>query len=305
VDTDAVQWAAANLSNRDWAINDPTNMADAKKALADLVAKLNAAGRRDDATRIAALASPSRHDLAIQATWDNEADVDLAVIEPIGSVCSNQNRQTVGGGRWRGDRLMSKEKDRFSETYTATEAFSGTYEIKLTRVWGKPLGDKVTVKITTHDGTPQKREEWHRVELGTDGVATLKVQLDSGRRTVAATVPPPAPRTPPVVQRDPDRVFNLLRAMAEPAYAGMAKQHMAAGGTSAAGTLNSQVMNSAVDVGPEVYHQNKLGSGAGADLVGQAVVSSDRRSVRVSAAPVFQTATAEPEVNLSLIPGGR
>jgi hypothetical protein len=60
-----------------------------------------------------------------------------------------------------------------------------------------------------------------------------------------------------------------------------------------------------VDVGPEVHHQNRLGSGAGADLVGQAVVSSDRRSVRVTAAPIFQTATAEPEVNLSLIPGGR
>jgi hypothetical protein len=305
VDTDAVQWAAANLSSRDWAINDPTNMADAKKALADLVAKLNAAGRKDDATRIAALASPSRHDLAIEATWGNEADVDLAVIEPIGSVCSNQNRQTVGGGRWRGDRLMSKDNDRFSENYTATEAFSGTYEIKLTRVWGKPLGDKVTVKVTTHDGTDQKREEWHRLDFGTDGIATLKVQLDDGRRTVAATVPPPAPRTPPVVARDPDRVFNLLRAMAEPAYAGMAKQHMAAGGTSAAGTLNSQVMNSAVDLGPEVYHQNTIGSGTGADLVGQAVVSSDRRSVRVTAAPVFQTATAQPEVNLSLIPGGK
>ena len=93
--------------------------------------------------------------------------------------------------------------------------------------------------------------------------------------------------------------------MAEPAYAGMTKQHMAAGGTSAAGSLNAQVMNSAVDVGPELYHQTKLGSGSGADLVGQAVVSSDRRSVRVSAAPVFQTATAQPEVNLSLIPGGR
>jgi hypothetical protein len=54
-----------------------------------------------------------------------------------------------------------------------------------------------------------------------------------------------------------------------------------------------------------VYHQNTLGSGTGADLVGQAVVSSDGRSVRVSAAPVFQTATAQAEVNLSLIPGGR
>src|SRR5207248_1934551 len=202
--------------------------------------------------------------------------------------------------------LMSKEKDRFSETYAVTEAFSGTYEIKLTRIWGKPLGDKVTVKVTTHDGTPQKREEWHRLELGTAGVAMLTVQLDGGRRTVSATVPPPAPRTPTVVARDPDRVFNMLRAMAEPAYAGMTKQHMASGGTSAAGTLNAQVMNSAIDLGPEVYHQNSLGSmGAGADLVGQAVVSSDRRSVRVSAAPAFQTATASPDINLSLIPGGK
>src|SRR5439155_18345147 len=189
-----------------------------------------------------------------------EADIDLAVTEPIGSVCSSQNRQTVGGGRWRGDRLMTKEQDRFNETYNCSEAFSGTYDLKITRVWGKPLGDKATVKVTMHDGTPQKREEWHRVEFGTDGIATLKVQLDGGQRTVAATVPPPAQRAPAMAQRDRDRVFNLLRAMAEPAYAGMSKQHMAAGGTSAAGTLNAQVMNSAIDLGPEVYHQNSLGA---------------------------------------------
>src|SRR5438552_2614640 len=98
---DAVQWAAGNLSSRDWAVNDPTSQADAKKALADLVAKLNADGRRDEAARVAALANPSRHDLVIEVKSMNEADIDLAVTEPIGSVCSSQNRQTVGGGRWR------------------------------------------------------------------------------------------------------------------------------------------------------------------------------------------------------------
>jgi hypothetical protein len=38
--------------------------------------------------------------------------------------------------------------------------------------------------------------------------------------------------------------------------------------------------------------------------MGQAVIDAKRQSMTVSLAPVFQTATAEPDVKLSAIPGG-
>ena len=71
------------------------------------------------------------------------------------------------------------------------------------------------------------KTELHRVEFDSRGVAALKVQAGGGRRTVAATVPPPAPRAPAAAAaKDPEQVFNLLRAMAEPAYSGMSKAQM-------------------------------------------------------------------------------
>ena len=77
------------------------------------------------------------------------------------------------------------------------------------------------------------------------------------------------------------------------------------GGTSADGT--AQMMDVTPDIGPELVHQNTLKTGAhtGADLQGQAVVSADRRSITMTLSPVFQTASSEPDVKLSAIPGGK
>ena len=80
-----------------------------------------------------------------------------------------------------------------------------------------------------------------------------------------------------------------------------------AGGTSANGAMPTQIMDVMTDIGPEVIHQNRLSTGMtmGADMQGQTVVSSDRRSVKMSLSPVFQTASSDPDVKLSSIPGGR
>ena len=62
--------------------------------------------------------------------------------------------QSTGGGLWRGDQLMDASlADKYRETYTAAEAFPGSYEIRVKKVWGQPLGDKVTVRVTRHQGT--------------------------------------------------------------------------------------------------------------------------------------------------------
>ena len=236
--------------------------------------------------------------------------VDLEVTEPTGAVCGPRQPQSTGGGLWRGDRLMDPDRaEKFRETYTAAEAFPGSYEIRVRKVWGQPLGDKVTVKVTRHQGTPQQTQELHRLTLGSDGVAYLKVNLEDGRRTALASVPPPAPRkVEQTAANRPDRVYNLLRAMAEPAYSGMTKQSMM-GGSSAAGPLTGQMLDVPTDLGPELVHQNKLNTGdalrTGAEIMGEAVVSSDRSKVTMRMAPVFQTATDHSDVKLSVIPGGQ
>jgi hypothetical protein len=207
--------------------------------------------------------------------------------------------------------MMAKDREsKYQESYVAAEAFSGSYELRVRSAWGRPMGGKVTLRVTRHQGTPDQAQELHRLELASDGTAYLKVHLEGGRRTEAASVPPPVARRPEraaAAGTAPDRVYNLLRAMAEPAYSGMTKQGMV-GGTSASGPMAAQVANTASDIGMEVVHQNRLATAnclqTGTELVGQAVFSAERREIKMSLAPVFQTASDAPEVKLSLIPGG-
>jgi hypothetical protein len=165
--------------------------------------------------------------------------------------------------------------------------------------------------VTRHQGSSDESQELHRLAIGSDGTAYLKVILDGGRREHLATVPPPARRAVEAATGPaPDRVYNLLRAMAEPAYSGMTKQGML-GGTSAAGPLGGQLLDAPTDIaGSELVHQNKLNTAdtlrsGGVGIMGEAVVSADRSKVTVRMEPVFQTASDRVDVKLSTIPGGQ
>src|SRR5262249_53419201 len=142
-------------------------------------------------------------------------------VEPTGGVCSPVLPQSTGGGVWHGDNVLATDRAQaYQESYVAAEAFPGSYEIRVRTVWGKPMGGKATVRITKHQGSPNQSQELHRVEGGTDGGATRKVRLDEARRTELTAVPPPAPRrTVAASGTRPDRIFNLLRSMAEPTLA--------------------------------------------------------------------------------------
>ena len=136
------------------------------------------------------------------------------------------------------------------------------------------------------------------------------MQLEDGRREHLATVPPPVQRKAPAeAAPGQDRVYNLLRAMAKPAYSGMTKQGMLAGSSPPA--HGRPVARRAFgNQRPELVHQNRLNTGdtlrsGGIELMGEATVASDRSKVTVHMSPVFQTASDRPEVRLSSIPGGQ
>jgi hypothetical protein len=316
VDSDAVQWAAGNLIARDWSADRDLNRVKAQQALADAVSRLKAAGRAGEADRVqAALDKDKRRDLMIEAVWTDLADLDLEVTEPTGAVCGPRQPQSTGGGLWRGDQIMAPDRDeKYRETYTAAEAFSGAYEVRVKKVWGQPLGDKVTIRVTRRQGTPEQTQELHRLTFGSDGVAALNINLDNGRRTALASVPPPAPRkterSARAAKGGPDRVYNLLRMMSDPVYSGMNKQAMMSGG---AGESAPSAM-SMLDAPPasyqaEVVHQNKLVNDdtthTGAEIMGRAVFSPEQGTMTVHMAPVFQTASDRADVKLTAIPGGQ
>src|SRR5262249_6139321 len=125
-----------------------------------------------------------QRDLIIQLIWQGDADLDLEVKEPIGTVCNFTQRQSSGGGTLMGDSLTQQH----GETYTAAQAFPGEYRITVNRIWGKPVGSKATLKIIEHQGTPQQKVRQETIVF--DRSHTLKVELKEGRRTALAQVSP-------------------------------------------------------------------------------------------------------------------
>jgi tetratricopeptide (TPR) repeat protein len=310
--TPAMEWAAGNLLSRDWPANNANLLGQAKDEVESLVAQLKTEKRQAEAAKLAAVADRSKvRDLVIELSWQGEAGLSLQVKEPIGTVASFEHRQTPGGGTLVGDTLNEP-----ASSYVAAEAFSGDYEVTIRRLWGQPLGAKAKLKIIQHKGTPDQIERIETVVLDRD--AKLHLTLDQGRRTSLASVSPAptAPKPEAVAGRSPgpDKVFNKLRALADPDL--VMPESSTRGGVGSQGVtpdtrFGSQSPGSSSN-GQVAGQQgiNALGIN-GIDLTAQAVIEGDRdgqRYVRLSMAPVFQTVTrvtAQPVLSFPGIPGGR
>ena len=177
-DVDGMEWAAGHLLRQDWPVSNQELQGKAIHTAQTIwPRRLNATTARTRRRRSwAPWTSQRQRDLVFKLSWQGDADLDLKVKEPTGSVCWVLNRQTIGGGTMTGD----AQSDRNSETYQAAKAFSGDYEVTVDRVWGTPLSNKAQLKIIRHQGTPQQSEELVTVDLKNGGA--VKVNLADGRR---------------------------------------------------------------------------------------------------------------------------
>jgi hypothetical protein len=306
-DPGAMEWAAGGLLRQDWPVDNQELHLKAQSKLKELAQALERGNRKADAQRmLQAVSRLNDRDLIIALNWQGDADLDLEVTEPIGTVCSFLQRQTPGGGTLLGDNLDNTNR----ETYVAAKAFSGDYQVTIRRIWGRPLGGKATLEIIQHQGTP--RESRRRETIVFDRKHTLALSLDEGRRTTAEYVPPPVankPATSTLEAASPDRVLNKLRAKADPELTG-------AEGTGMRGKLASLGVplptrpprvpeQSGLD---QVVYQTKVqpAIASSADLKAQVTVLPDQGPV-VKLSPVFESvskASARPTLINPLIPGG-
>jgi tetratricopeptide (TPR) repeat protein len=184
VRSDAVVWAADNLLGRDWGSRDGIDYhAEAAARLPKLEAKLRAAGR-DTAPLARAIADQAQRDLVVELLWQGNADLDLVVAEPTGSVCSATHTRTTGGGVLKGD-VLEQQGDR-SEVYTAARAFAGTYRVSVRQAFGRALGGTARLKVTKYKGTG--KEQVDLIEVPVSGGKPVAVTLDDGSRTTLAAV---------------------------------------------------------------------------------------------------------------------
>jgi tetratricopeptide (TPR) repeat protein len=307
-DQSGIEWAAGNLSKRDWPINNQEYQLKATRGVKDLAKQLDTEKRQAEKERLLAQMTKKRErDLVIKLRWSGEADLDLKVLEPSGSTCSCLNRQTIGGGTLVGDTLGEPN----SETYIAAEAFSGEYRISVDRIWGRPLGEKAQVEIIRHQGTARERSRVETIDLRLG--APLVFKFDEGRRTSAAYVAPPEAARRPETQSAPVNttldLMRQLRQLADPIVTGAETKVRGGAGSFGSSVSRRSSRDPERSGADRLAYQTRVDPFVdnSSDLTAQAVISADRTSVRLSLNASFTmvgNTALRPVVVNPLVPGG-
>ncbi|MBW3596207.1 MAG: hypothetical protein KY475_02915, partial [Planctomycetes bacterium] len=281
-DQDAIQWACLGIVNRAWPKEERAVLDKALRAAEALLIEM----RRDGLTETAdefeqALRAAQARDVRIVVTWTGDADLDLLVEEPSGAVCSLRNQRTVGGGVLLGDTYAGGQGagiDGYREVYECSQGFDGVYRLLLRRIWGKPTAGQATIDIYTHYGTQQETRIHKQIPIG-EKDALILFDLAGGRR---------------VEPLDQAQVEQLARAQFEVNREILARQLAQTEDSRASRSLaadrDRRVRAGALPGGP------RRGVGfrpvittlpEGTNFMATAVISADRRYVRVESFPLF------------------
>jgi hypothetical protein len=265
-DPDVVAWAATGILTRCWTKDYETHHREAEAALRDLAADLRRRGRPDESQRLTdALAQALVRDLTIELTWSGKADVDLLVEEPSGAICSSGNPSTSSGGIFVHDGFGGLPHDNF-DRYVCPRGQSGDYRAIVRHVAGDVVGKRAILRVVRYQGTPREVEDRFTVELG-EHDKVVRISLNHGRLQELSALP------------------LLQAARGERAFAGAGH----AGGLRRERVAFRQAplrQFGAVGFQPVIELINE-----GVTASAMAVVSGDRRYVRMSVLPIFSAIT--------------
>jgi tetratricopeptide (TPR) repeat protein len=131
--------------------------------------------------RLEGLAADTKtSDLRVTISWNtDDTDIDLWVIEPDGSKCFYQNRQTKTGGELSEDMTQGYGPER----YRVARAAKGTYRVMVHYYRANPnllAGEThVNVVVTRYAGTPRETTERHTVILKKPGEAVEVCRVEN------------------------------------------------------------------------------------------------------------------------------
>lgn len=279
-DVDAIEWAVTGIFNYAWEGNYQRYQRSAESAARETLDRLKSAGQTEEAERFRAAFLDARiRDLVVELKWTGEGDVDLLVEEPGGTVCNYEVAHTANGGVHLQDGYGPKQENCY-EKYVCVRALSGRYSIRIRHVWGKIVGGKAILKVTKHQGTTSESVKSFTVELSQkDQVVTIL--LENGRRE--------AP-DPKLEQSNRDvslRLFRQMPSRLKPFIDQLTPQQYATLEEFQIGRQNllaRQIGVGAIGIQPIISVVNEgVTSGV------SAVVSADRRYVRIGVSPVFNT----------------
>lgn len=284
-DVEALQWATAGILSQAWPSEQAAIWERAYRVAESTLARLKDNNQQEAADKFkSALDQAVSRDCVAVVTWTGEADVDILVEEPAGTICSARNPRTASGGVMAGDnypRGGEESSEAYSESYSCPQAFNGTYRVLLRRVWGKPTAGKVTVDLYVNYGTDKAEHQRKQIPLGeADSLVTFDVK--EGRRTEPLT--------------DQQVVLAARQQMAvgrEVLAQQLNQQINQQTNTSSLGSLGASRQRAFVNgfnpvLGGAVGYQPVIVTlPEGVQLVASAVISADRRYVRFNGTPFF------------------
>jgi hypothetical protein len=285
---EGLKWASLGVVSQAW----PKEHANVWQAgvgcSREVLDRLRAEKRNKEADEFQAkLDEAAARDCVVIVTWTGEGEVDAFVEEPTGTVCSLRNPRTTAGGIMLDNAIRQTGRDGFgghSAVYVCPKGFDGRYRLLVRRVWGNITAGKVNVEVTTHDLTPQAINVHKRIPLEKDQAGVV-FSLVNGRRKealaqqqVAAVVDYQLAVNRQILAQqlassvDPDTMSTLTESRGR-ASGGNGGQPFFGGG--------------AVGYQPVIIWLPQGASLRGPNGGVTAVVSADRRYVRISASPYF------------------
>ena len=172
-------------------------------------------GRDADASALLQrLEAAEPRDLVLILTWTGDADLDLAVTEPLGATAPVATPRTVFGGAI----VKNGYGKHPEEVYVCPRAFDGDYVVRVETIYDdqKNAAREATLTVVTHEGTDQEHKETHTISLAKPEPVT--VHLTGGRRKkvlpfhAMPTAPVLAtPGTRPAPAPTPARAADALR----------------------------------------------------------------------------------------------
>jgi hypothetical protein len=279
-DLAGLRWATVGILSQAW----PTELAEieltASRVAKSMLERLASEGREAERDAyLKQLQGAVVRDCLVRVSWTGDADVDVSVEEPAGTICSVSEPRTTSGGVKLGDKFASEarsgdaENATSSEVYVCPQGFAGTYRVRIHRVWGEVTAGKVTVDVYTHLRSGEMQHERRQLEL-TDKDAMVVFNLDQGRRAepLEAAQLAGAVRRQEMLSRSvlAQQITSGSDPRALPFRPGdLARQRAFFGG----GAVGFQPI---LTVLPEGTMMSVIG-----------VVSADRRYVRVAVQPIF------------------
>jgi hypothetical protein len=275
-DQHALRWASVGILSQAWPKGQENLRLRAMGVAKEMYRELTQSGNEEAAKQFRDEINQALvRDCVANVTWTGDADVDILVEEPSATICSLQNPRTTAGGVMLGDTSAeSVDGDAITETYVCPEGFTGRYRLLIRRVWGEVSAGKVSVEITVAKGTDIEQTIRRQIPLTDEPsmvvfevpgrrrepltdhqVATVAKRLEVNRTVLAQQL---NQSTSPDVARD----FALDRILA------------------ANGLIPR--LRGAVGFQPVITQIPDTNS-----LSGTAVISADRRYVRISPSPFF------------------